>query len=290
MALKAALFNFNGIIIHDENIRQTLSEQVLLAENLRPNPDDYHDVCVGRSDRACLNALLSQRGRAVTDDTLTKLLKKENAAYQTWLDSLDKLPVYPGLEDLIFRCRSAHIKMAIVTGVERSQVESALAKTGLTEHFPVIVAGDDISVAGSKPAPDSYLRVIEKLNQTYPDFHLSANECIAIEDTFAGIAAAKNANVPVIGVAHTYPNHMLQRRANWVVDYLREIKFDWIGEPFGSVGEPANQAPTTARTNHKTTAPEGQESAENKATNGIPPQPNANTEPNTKPNTKSANE
>ncbi|MEM6448689.1 MAG: HAD family phosphatase [Cyanobacteria bacterium P01_D01_bin.105] len=248
MALKAALFNFNGIVIDDDAIRQTLSEQILLAENLRPNPDDYYDVCVGRSDRACLKALLSQRGRTVTEATLTKLLTQENSTYQTWLDELDKLPIYPGLEDLIFRCRSAHVKMAIVTGVERSQVESALSKAGLKEHFPVIVAGDDISADGSKPAPDSYLQAISKLNQTYTDLQVSANECIAIEDTFVGIAAAKNANVPVIGVAHTYPNHMLQRRANWVVDYLREINFDWIGEPFGDVGDPAYQATAVENT------------------------------------------
>ena len=102
MALKAALFGFSGIIIDDEAIRQTLSEQVLLDENLRPNPDDYRDVCLGRSDRACLKALLTQRGRNVTDETLDKLLAKESATYQNWLDQQETLPLYPGLEDLIF--------------------------------------------------------------------------------------------------------------------------------------------------------------------------------------------
>ncbi len=233
MALKAALFGFNGIIINDEDIRQTLSEQVLLAENLRPNPDDYHEVCVGRSDRACLKALLTQRGRTINDDALTKLLAKESATYQTWLESQDQLPLYPGLEDLIFRCRAAQIKMGIVTGVERPQVMQVLAAAELSEHFEIVIAGDDISAEGSKPSPDGYLKAIERLNQTHEDLRLQASDCIAIEDSFAGIEAAKNAQIPVIGVAHTYPNHMLQRRANWVVDYLREIKFEWIEEKFG---------------------------------------------------------
>lgn len=237
MALKAALFNFNGILINDEEIRRTLSEQVLLAENLRPNPDDYHEVCLGRSDRACLKALLAQRGRTANEEMLTRLLAKENAAYKTWLEGIDQLSIYPGVEDLIFRCRTAHMKMAIVTGVERSQVESALQKAKLSEHFPIVITGDDISAEGSKPAPDGYLKAIEKLNQIYPDLKLTAEECIAIEDTFSGIEAAKRAKVPVVGVAHTYPNHMLQRRANWVVDYLREVNFEWIGQPYGSVGD-----------------------------------------------------
>ncbi|NJM96855.1 MAG: HAD family phosphatase [Phormidesmis sp. RL_2_1] len=233
MTLKAALFSFNGVMINDEALRQTLSEQILLAENLRPDRDDYAAVCLGRSDRACLKALLAQRGRSVTSETLDKLLEQESAAYQTWLERLDKLPLYPGLEDLIFRCRTSQVKMAIVTGAERQQVMEVLTRADLTQHFDVVIAGDEISAEGSKPAPDGYLRAIEQLNQVHRELALKADECIAIEDTFAGIEAAKNAHIPVVGVAHTYPNHMLQRRATWVVDYLREINFDWIGEKFG---------------------------------------------------------
>ncbi|PZO20957.1 MAG: HAD family phosphatase [Leptolyngbya foveolarum] len=233
MALKAALFSFSGIIINDEDIRKTLSEQVLLAENLRPSEDDYYDVCLGKSDRACLKALLYQRGRDVGTETLDKLLQKESAVYQTWLESIEKPPIYPGLEDLIFRCRAANVEMAIVTGVERQQVTEVLERAQLTEHFPLIVAGDDISLNGSKPSPDGYIRAIARLNELYPDLQLQPNECIALEDTFSGITAAKSAHIPVVGVAHTYPNHMLQRRATWVVDYLREVNFDWIGEKFG---------------------------------------------------------
>ena len=266
MALKAALFSFSGIIINDEDIRKTLSEQVLLSENLRPSKDDYDEVCLGKSDRACLKALLYQRGRDVNSETLDKLLAQESAIYQTWLESLDRPPVYPGLEDLIFRCRAAQIKMAIVTGAERQQVTETLDRAGLAEHFPIVVAGNDISLNESKPSPQGYLKAIAQLNQTHPDLHLQASECIAVEDTFSGITAAKNAEISVVGVAHTYPNHMLQRRATWVVDYLREIKFDWIGEKFGgerrlspitgepevtSEEEPASEAATEQPSNRE---------------------------------------
>ncbi|MEO1621824.1 MAG: HAD family phosphatase [Cyanobacteria bacterium J06632_3] len=235
MALKVVIFSFNGIIINDDAIRQQLIDQLLLAENLRPDEDDYAQVCWGRSDRACLKALLAQRGRSVTDSTLDKLLAKKTAAYQAWLQELESIPLYPGLDDLIFRCRAADIKMAVVTGTQRQDIESVLAKANLAQHFPIMVTGDDVSSDGSKPAPDGYLQVIKRLNEAYPDLNLSADECIAVEDSFAGIEAAQAAAIPVVGVAHVYPNHMLQRRADWVVDYLREIKFDWIGERFGGV-------------------------------------------------------
>jgi len=232
MTLKAALFSFNGIIINDEDIRQELSAQLLLDENLRPDTDDYKQVCFGRSDRACIKALLAQRGRTTSDDALDKMLAKKSAGYHDWLDSLEKLPLYAGLDDLIFRCRAADIKMAIVTGSQRQQVIDVLARTEWSECFSVVVAGDDVPSAGSKPAPDAYLLMIERLNQANPELNLQPGECVAIEDSFAGIESAKRADIPVVGVAHTYPNHMLQRRSTWVVDYLREINLDWIGEKF----------------------------------------------------------
>ncbi|MEM8505729.1 MAG: HAD family phosphatase [Cyanobacteria bacterium P01_D01_bin.1] len=232
MTLKAALFSFNGIIINDEDIRQELSNQLLLAENLRPDADDYKQVCFGRSDRACIKALLAQRGRTTSDEAIDKMLVKKSAGYQDWLESLEKLPLYAGLDDLIFRCKAADVKMAIVTGSQRQQVADVLARTEWAECFPVIVAGDDVPSTGSKPAPDAYLLMIERLNQANPDLNLQPSECIAIEDSFAGIESAKRADIPVVGVAHTYPNHMLQRRSTWVVDYLREINLDWIGERF----------------------------------------------------------
>ena len=165
MALKAVLFGFNGIVINDDTIRQTLTNQLLLDENLRPDEDAYAQMCLGSSARACLKGLLSQRGRSVSADSLDKMLTKRTAGYQTWLSELDKLPLYPGLDDLIFRCRAANVKMAIVTGAERSQVTSVLEQAELIEHFSIIVAGDDVSADGSKPAPDGYLRASDQLNR-----------------------------------------------------------------------------------------------------------------------------
>lgn len=233
MVLKVVLFSFTGIIIDDEEVRQTLSNQRLLDENLRPDEDDYARLCLGRSDRACLKGLLAQRGRTITDEAVDGLLAKGAIAYESWLNDLAELPLYSGLDDLIERCRSAGIKLALVTGRQRPQVELVLERAGLSEYFSVIVAGDDVSAEGSKPAADGYVRAIEQLNVAYPELKVAVDECIAIEDSFAGIEAAKAAGVPVVGVAHTYPHHMLLRRADWVVDYLREIKFGWIGERFG---------------------------------------------------------
>lgn len=228
MSLKAVLFDFNGVIINDEPIHETLIEELLISENLRPKRGEFRQICLGRSDRACLAELFASRGRFLTDAALNSLIKRKAQAYQQELETLAKLPIFIGLEDLIFKLRGAQLKLAVVSGALRSEVELVLERANLAQHFSAIVAGDD-GVA-SKPEPDGYLLAVERLKQQYPELNLSAAECLAIEDTPPGIEAAQRAGIQVVGVAHSYPFHMLQRQADWTVDYLRDLELERLRE------------------------------------------------------------
>ncbi len=230
MSLKAVLFNFNGVIINDDSVRQQLIDQILVEENLCPQPGEFRKVCLGRSDRACLTDLLTRRGRVVSETYSLQLVKRKAKAYQQQLEKLEQLPLYPGLEDLIFQLRSRSLKLAVVSGAIRSEIELVLNRATMAEYFTVIVGGDDIIT--SKPEPDGYILAVERLNQQYPGFNLQPSQCLAIEDTLAGIQAAKRAGIPVVGVANTYPFHMLQRQANWTVDYLCDLEIDRVQQVY----------------------------------------------------------
>lgn len=229
--LKAVLFDFNGVIINDEPLHDKLLEQILIEENLRPKSGEFRELCLGRSDRVCIQELLERRGRVITDEYLDELVARKAKAYVAQMSSLDKLPLYSGIEDVMFKLPNC--KFAIVSGALRSEIELVLERANLRSRFDVIVSGDDLTV--SKPEPDGYLLAIERLNQTFPDIQFTAENCLAIEDTFAGIQAAKAAKIPVVGVANSYPFHMLQRCANWTVDYLIDLEFDRIQEQFSNL-------------------------------------------------------
>ncbi len=230
MTLKAVLFDFNGVIINDEPLHEKLLEQLLIEENLRPQPGEFRQLSLGRSDRAAITELFHSRGRILTASQLDALVARKARAYHQQLTQIEKLPIYPGLADFIFNLRSTPCKLAVVSGAIRSEIEFVLTQIQLRPYFSVIVAGDDITA--SKPQPDSYLLAVDRLNQTFPDLHLKPSECLAIEDTFAGIQAAKTAGIPVIGVANSYPFHMLQRRANWTVDFLSDLELDRIQQVY----------------------------------------------------------
>jgi beta-phosphoglucomutase len=228
MALKAVLLDFNGVVINDEVIHERLIQDLLLEENLCPNPQDLSDCCLGRSDATCLSDLLARQGRTVSDAYLDKLLTRKAERYQKELLSLAQLPLYPGIDDLIYQVRAAQLKLAIVSGARRSEIETVLSLVDWGEHVGVVISADDLPMGVSKPAPDGYLMAVEQLNRQFTDLALQPAECLAVEDSFAGIEAAKQAGVPVLGVAHTYPYQMIHRRATWVIDHLYELSLDWL--------------------------------------------------------------
>jgi beta-phosphoglucomutase len=230
MSLKAVLFDFNGVIINDERVHEQLIEQLLIEENLRLKPGEYQEVCLGRSDRACLYDLFTQRGRVLTEDYLNRLIERKSQAYQRELATLEEVPIYPGVAALMQQLDAAELAIGVVSGAVYAEIELVLKRANLAQYVSVIVAGDHITT--SKPEPDGYLLAVQHLNDRQPKSPFKPENCLVIEDTFAGIEAAKRAGMQVVGVANTYPFHMMQRQANWAVDHLAELEFDRVQRVF----------------------------------------------------------
>jgi beta-phosphoglucomutase len=230
MSLKVVLFDFNGVILDDESIHEQLIYDVMLCENVRITPEEFQKFCLGRSDRACFQDLFGARGRVLTQDALSKLLLQKTTAYQQHLQALETLPLFEGMQPLVQAFQDNQIKLGIVSGALRAEIEWVLEQAQLRDAFELIVAAEDITT--SKPSPEGYNKAIALFNQRYPDLNLLPKDCLALEDSFPGLAAAHAAQIPVVGVAHMYPFHMMQRRSNWAVDYLAQLEVPRLIEVF----------------------------------------------------------
>lgn len=233
--LKAVLFDFNGVIINDEPIHHELIDEVLIGENLLPVGSEFSQICLGRSDRACLRDILALRGRSVTEDYLTRLIDKKKRLYRERIEKLAELPVYQDTIAFLKRVRTRELPIGLVTGAVRSEVEYILARADIREYFSVIVTGDEIT--GSKPQPDGYLLAVERFNRWDFNLQLQPADCLVIEDTFAGCEAAKRAGMQVVGIAHTYPFHFMQRVSNWAIDNFSQLDLDRIERFFAGIAE-----------------------------------------------------
>jgi beta-phosphoglucomutase len=221
MALKVILFDFNGVIMDDEPIHAQLIQDVIASENMRCSAEDAQRF-IGRSDRACLQDFFGLQGRVLTPESLKKLLSQKTLAYRQRIQELGELPLFAGIRELIATFKSFDLKLGIVSGAQRGEIELVLAQAQLQDAFEVIVGSEDIST--SKPSPEGYRQAVKQFSDLYPELNLQPSDCLAIEDSFPGLEAAISAQIPVVGVAHTYPFHMLQRRANWAIDGLKDLE------------------------------------------------------------------
>ena len=233
MSLKAIFFNFNEVIINDYFVHQPLVDNILLGENLTPSGSQYQQCYLGKSDRIGLKNIFAIRGRLLDDQHLDKLLQQKAKAYQQEMEKLEELPIIDQVVEFILKTQNNHLPLGIVTGAIREEVEYILHRANLHQYFSVIIGGEDVETC--KPDPQGYLLAVEKLNQQFADLCLQPSQCLAIEDTPIGIQAAKQAQMQVVGVANTYPFHMLHRQSNWCVDNLMELDLDWVGKTLAEV-------------------------------------------------------
>jgi HAD superfamily hydrolase (TIGR01509 family) len=100
-----------------------------------------------------------------------------------------RIPLCPGVASLLRRLR---LPKAIATSASRRTAVMHIDRAGLGGAFSHLVTRDD--VRHGKPAPDTFLRAAHLLG-------VSPGECLAIEDSATGVAAAHRAGMPVVMIA-----------------------------------------------------------------------------------------
>jgi beta-phosphoglucomutase-like phosphatase (HAD superfamily) len=106
-----------------------------------------------------------------------------------------QLPWRPGAPELLADCVAAGIPCVLVTMSWRRLADAVLASAP-AGSFVASVTGDEVS--NGKPHPEPYLAAAAALG-------VPAADCIAIEDSPTGVAAALAAGCATLGVPHVVP-------------------------------------------------------------------------------------
>ena len=103
----------------------------------------------------------------------------------------DGLPMKPGLQELLIYFKGRDCKIALATSTRIGRARQNLERAGIIRYFDALVGGD--MVARSKPEPDIYLEACRRLG-------LPPGDCLAFEDSPAGIRSATSAGMSAIMV------------------------------------------------------------------------------------------
>jgi HAD superfamily hydrolase (TIGR01509 family) len=138
---------------------------------------------------------------------------------------LQALTIEPieGIGDLILNLKSQHIPIGLASSSPRTFIEAVLRKFNLLEHFDCIVSGEEVDKG--KPAPDVYLEAA-KLLET------DAGQCVVIEDSKNGVAAAKAAGMRCIGFVNPNSGNQDLSKSDLTVHSIRDIELSTIQEWF----------------------------------------------------------
>ena len=187
--LSAVLIDLDGTLVDSLPILRRVY-RAFLQEHGRDGSDKEFDLWNGPPLREIVAGLATTHG-------LSQSLPALVAAYQRLIDAAyPDAPLMPGAIELVEWLSSQSLSLALVTSAGTALATRILEKHGLATRFQAVVGGD--AVGAGKPAPDLYLQALRLLN-------VSAPMALAVEDSPAGVRAARGAQVRCVGVAKEPP-------------------------------------------------------------------------------------
>ena len=200
--MKAVVFDLDGVLVDSEWASAKAWRSVLERFGYDFDAATFEGF-VGHTDRALAEFFAPHVGRtpsAILDSAERELREVAAAGLIAFPDALSVL------ERLVS-------PLAVATNSDRWRLELILSAAGIRERFPISVAGDEVQAP--KPAPDIYLRAAQLLG-------VAPADCLVVEDSPTGLAAAVQAGMAVVAVRRGYFDPEDLVLANEVVDSLTE--------------------------------------------------------------------
>ncbi|HVW94666.1 MAG TPA: HAD family phosphatase [Mucilaginibacter sp.] len=128
-------------------------------------------------------------GEQNDEDQLKKLLNEKEEFYRASYAPF--VAAVNGLENFLAELKAAGVKIAMATSATQDDIKFIFNNIAIASYFDTIV--NSAMVSKPKPNPQIFLKAAEKLN-TEP------SNCIVFEDSLAGIKAANDAGMKVVGI------------------------------------------------------------------------------------------
>jgi beta-phosphoglucomutase len=211
LKIKAVLFDFDGVIANTLTYHVQAWQQVFADYGVEILPQDFF-LLEGQLAEEIGKQLAQQKELSLDAIILKEMVQRKRAIY----NQITQATVYPASRKLIRYLKANSIKIALVTGAIRQNIEPVTGKEFL-KNFDVIIGGKD--VAHTKPHPEPYLTAAQKLN-------VPPNECLVIENAPLGIRAAKLAEMFCVAVKTTIKDESYLKEADLIVADMAKVPIE----------------------------------------------------------------
>lgn len=190
MNYKCAIFDLDGVLVDTAKYHYLAWKELADELGFQFTKVD-NERLKGVSRMTSLHILLEvgQMEEAFTDKEKQEMADRKNKRYVEFISKIDASEVLDGVFPLLEQLKERLIKITL--GSASKNAGLILEKTGLKSYFDVIIDGNDVEKV--KPDPEVFTRSADAL-------HIPYEKCVVFEDSQAGIAAAKRAQMMAVGI------------------------------------------------------------------------------------------
>lgn len=207
MKSKAVIWDMDGVIADTGEKHFQSWQTVFSRRGIDFTEKQFRHNFGQRND----NIIQTVLGVSVPPEEMDTIAREKEMNFRTRIGA--DLKPFPGAIPLMASLKEHGFRMAVASSGPRQNIELIVRTLGIGGYLEVIVAGRDVSE--SKPSPQIFLLAAEKLGV--------APACsVVIEDSTAGVTAAKRGGMYCLAVATTHPRESLSE-ADLVVDTLEAV-------------------------------------------------------------------
>jgi HAD superfamily hydrolase (TIGR01509 family) len=185
--IRHIIFDCDGVLIDSEEISMATDRALLADCGVAISEAEMHRRFVGKTFAAMIEELETERGIILPPDLEER---KDVVMLELYRRELQPIAGVRQVLDVISHPKS------IGTNGPRHRALLALEVTGIAHHFERRLTTFE-DVERGKPFPDVYLLAAERAG-------FAPSQCLVVEDSITGVAAAVAAGCPTLGFTGTH--------------------------------------------------------------------------------------
>ncbi len=212
--IKLYVFDLQQTLIHDFEPHFE-AHKAILTEYYQGNIQEALDEILQLWGMSVFDVYKKLFGTTFSDHDIQTLVERRDNIYLD-LFTHSQPHVCEGAKEALMWLKSHNYMIAVVSGIRRTLLETALKQSQLIVYIDYMLGADDTHK--SKPDPEPFLVVASH-------FQVLPEQCVMIGDSFLDVRGAKKAGMKAIGVltGFTTKHELLAEGADVVIDTLKEL-------------------------------------------------------------------
>ena len=213
--ITTVIFDMDGVIVDTEPLHHYAFQQHFKLLNIDVSPELYASF-TGNSTKNVYHKL---KNEFQIDQQVDNLVLQKRDLFNEVFDNDTNLKLLEGVENLIIDLHQNNMQLILASSSANITINKIFTKFNLNQYFTHKISGEDFEF--SKPHPAIFNHAVKLSTQ-------STQNCIVIEDSTNGIAAAKAANLFCVGYDSINSKLQNYSKADIVITDFNELNFDRV--------------------------------------------------------------